>query len=305
MRRRDFLKLSSSTATYLALPVPLSGLGTKTPGSFQFAFITDTHIRPDLDAPHGCEMAFDQARASRPDFVIQGGDLVVDAMAANRNTAEELFDLYDRVEKASSLPMYHVVGNHDLFGIDPSSGVSPTDPLFGKGLYKQRFGSTYSSFDHKGYHFVILDSLQVLADRDWESRIDAVQLTWLAEDLKQQDRRTPVVIVTHVPLVTGAASYAKSRPEKTGHIVVANAFEVLAILQQHHVVAVLQGHTHINEVVQYHGISYISCGAVCGNWWHGTRWGTPEGFTVVTLRAGQCSWQYRPTGFRSVDPQNT
>jgi hypothetical protein len=50
------------------------------------------------------------------------------------------------------------------------------------------------------------------------------------------------------------------------------------------VLAVLQGHTHINEVATFKG---ISCGAVSGNWWHGTRQGTPDVFTVVSPRNGK------------------
>ena len=44
---------------------------------------------------------------------------------------------------------------------------------------------------------------------------------------------------------------------------------------------------------------------VCGNWWHGTRLGTPEGFTVVRVENGKLSTRYETYGFHSVDPQNT
>jgi 3',5'-cyclic-AMP phosphodiesterase len=43
---------------------------------------------------------------------------------------------------------------------------------------------------------------------------------------------------------------------------------------------------------------------VSGNWWHGPRWGTPEGFTIVSLRDGVCAWRYETYGFKSVDPYN-
>ncbi len=68
-------------------------------------------------------------------------------------------------------------------------------------------------------------------------------------------------------------------------------------------IAVLQGHTHVNEIVSYKGTQYITSGAVCGNWWHGPRMGTPEGFTVVSLREGRISTRYETYGFRSVDPR--
>ena len=51
------------------------------PGNFDFLFITDTHIEPELDAPHGCSMALQKAARIRSDFAIHGGDHVYDAMA--------------------------------------------------------------------------------------------------------------------------------------------------------------------------------------------------------------------------------
>jgi hypothetical protein len=114
-----------------------------------------------------------------------------------------------------------------------------------------------------------------------------------------------VIVVVQDPLVTGAVAYG---PLPTGHenqLFVTNTFEVLPLFAGHNVLAVLQGHWHINEVVTFRGIRYITSGAVCGNWWHGTRWGTPEGFTVVNLRKGKIDWRYETYGFRSVDPHNT
>jgi len=86
-------------------------------------------------------------------------------------------------------------------------------------------------------------------------------------------------------------------------LTVANTPQVLKALEGHNVIAVLQGHTHVNETVSYKNTQYITSGAVCGNWWHGPRMGTPEGFTVVSLREGKISTRYETYGFRSIDPR--
>ncbi len=57
---------------------------------------------------------------------------------------------------------------------------------------------------------------------------------------------------------------------------VANAPEVLEIFDHANVIAVLQGHTHVNEIVAYKNTQYITSGAVCGNWWHGPRLRAPH-----------------------------
>ena len=173
--------------------------------------------------------------------------------------------------------------------------------------FKDRFGKTYYSFDHKGFHFIVLDSIGLTADRAYEGRVDAAQLNWLAADLKALPLTTPIIVAIHIPLVTAFNSYVPPPATEPRHhaLTVVNAYEVISLFEGHNVIGVLQGHTHINKRVVWKDVPYITCGAVCGNWWHGTRWGIPEGFTVVSLRDGKIDWRYETYGFHSVDPQNT
>jgi len=190
------------------------------------------------------------------------------------------------------------------FGIIEKSGVPTSDPAYAKKMYEDRIGKTYYSFDHKGYHFVVLDSIQPTEDRLWEARIDEKQMSWLADDLKIAGPGTPVIGVVHVPLVTAFGTFAANttRPgNKYNTLTVANSPQVLAAFEGHNVIAVLQGHTHVNEIVQYKNTKFITGGAVCGNWWHGPRMGVPEGFTVASLHEGKITTRYEPSGFQSVD----
>ena len=317
MDRRRFLSLSAMTAGALATGAsPLTATPdakTESPGSFDYIFLTDTHLEPELAAADGCGQAFRKAAGMHADFAIQGGDHVFDALAVDRKRADNLFDLYAQTEQALGLKVHHTIGNHDHFGLFAKSGVGAGSAGFGKQMFTERLGPTYYSFDHKGYHFIVLDTIQPTEDRSWEARIDAPQLTWLTEDLGKLAPGAPVIVTAHVPLVTGFSSYAPpaaggsgvTPPSAHPQLVVANAYEVLPLLEKHNVLAVFQGHTHVNEVVTFRGIPYITSGAVCGNWWHGTRLGIPEGFTVVNLRDGRMTYRYETYGFKSVDPQNT
>jgi 3',5'-cyclic-AMP phosphodiesterase len=273
--------------------------------SFDFVFFTDTHIQPELDAAHGCQMAFAKIAAAQPDFAICGGDLVFDALGASRARADMLFDLYHRTEDAIKVPLHHAIGNHDLYGIFTQSGAAPSDPGYGKKMFEDRIGArTYYSFDHRGYHFIILDSIFPTPDRLWEGRIDEAQLQWLANDLAALTLTAPVIVITHVPLITGYLAYGPKPDGTPRHdtVSVANSSDVIALFQSHKVLAVLQGHLHINELVNYKNCQYACCGAVCGNWWHGPRLDFPEGFTIVSLREGKISWRYETYGFKSVAP---
>lgn len=307
LNRRTFLRTAAATGAVAAI----AGTGTlewaaeSAPGSFDFVFFTDTHIEPELDAPHGCEMCFQKVEALRPEFAIMGGDHVYDSNAVDEKRAGLVFDLYKKAESRLKMPLHHVIGNHDTFGTAEKGGIAMDDPRFGKKMYEERIGRTYYSFDHKGYHFVVLDSIQLTPDHKWEARIDDAQVKWLEEDLKKTEPSVPVVAATHVPMVTAFASYTGERDSgnKYNTLTVANAPQVIGAFEGHNVIAVLQGHTHVNEVVDYKNTRYITGGAVCGNWWHGIRMGHPEGFTVVSLREGKINTRYETYGFKSVDPR--
>jgi 3',5'-cyclic AMP phosphodiesterase CpdA len=301
--RRDFLALSAAAG---AFPIQLHA-AAKPPEDFTFLFITDAHLQPELNAAKGCQQAFTHARSVPADFAIQGGDHVFDALGVGRDRATSLIDLYTKTEQDLGLKVYHTIGNHDCFGVFPASGVSPTDPLYGKKYFEDHFGKLYYSFDHKGVHFIVLDSIGITADRAYEGRVDDAQLAWLAADLKALPARTPIIVTIHIPLVTAFDSYGPAPAQLPTHhaMSVANAYEVVPLFEGHNVLGVLQGHTHINETVVWHGVPYITSGAVSGNWWHGTRLGTPEGFTVVRVAGGKLTTRYETYGFQSVAPQNT
>lgn len=307
--RRSFLKNIAVAGAVAALPgVPNLAYAAISPatGSFDFAFVTDTHIQPELDAAHGCDMCFRKVASFKPEFTIFGGDHVFDALAVDGRRAQSIFDLYERTAQLLAMPVHHTIGNHDLFGIYTKSGVAPTDPHYGKKMYQDRFGQTYYSFHYKGYHFIVLDSIQPTEDRLYQAAIDSPQLAWLAADLKMAGSSVPIIVVVHCPMVTGFSTFApKVAPGKYNTLTVDNTVDVLPLFEGHNVLAVLQGHTHINETVRYRGIQFITSGAVCGNWWHGSRLGTPEGFTMVSLRNGSISTRYETYGFRSVDPQES
>lgn len=311
LNRRDFLALTGAAALGAPLAADAAAFPREKPNAgaedFTFLFITDTHLQPELNAAAGCDACFKKARTIHADFAIQGGDHVFDSLGVNRERASGLFDLYGKTEQDLGMKLHHTIGNHDCFGVYPASGVAPADPLYGKKMYEERFGKTYYSFDYKNVHFIVLDSIGITEDRAYEGRVDAAQVQWLAADLKTVPAAAPVIVSVHIPLVTAFDSYVPvpATPPKHHGGSVANAYEVIALFEGHNVLGVLQGHTHINEKVTWKGVPYITSGAVCGNWWHGTRLGNPEGFTVVRVDGGKLSTRYETYGFQSVEPQNT
>ncbi len=290
--------------------VALAGMGNealakppeKSSHGFSFAFMTDSHIQPELDANSGCRACFRQISEEPVDFVIHGGDHIFDALEVDRARAFMLRDLYFEAEKALSKKIYHTIGNHDCFGLFPDSGVDPDAPGYGKAFYTERFGPLYYSFDHKGVHFIVLDSIGFTADRSYEGRIDQDQIDWLRQDLAALTPATRIIVTTHIPLITGLSCYEPLSWTKTPHnwTNIVNAREILALLRPYHVIAVLQGHSHVAETVSLNGIPFITGGAVSGNWWEGRWLGTTEGYMQITVEGDKVSAHYKGFGFHSA-----
>ncbi len=299
MNRRSFLRGSGLAAAGYALAGKRAQaaegkrLAQTASGQFTFAFFTDVHIEPEMDAPQGTALAMDLINASDAEFAICGGDHVFDALQAHKERIIEQYSLYTDAEKLLRMPVWHVLGNHDVAGLE--TGMSRHDPMFGKAMFEQTFKTpTWYSFVHKGVTFIVLDSILV-DGRDWRPEIGLDQQRWL-ERVLEASGANPVIVVSHVPLVTGMASYGAGAGDKKYEPVI-NAEVIVPMLEKSNVIALLQGHTHIVEDVERHGTRYVTGGAVCGNWWRGAQFGDHEGVTFVTVQDGVVSTRYAPTGF--------
>lgn len=270
--------------------------------AFTFAFFTDVHVHQGLGAPEGTALAMELMNGSNADFAICGGDHIFEGLVSGREGILEQYALYTQLEKRLKLPIWHVLGNHDVAGL-VNTTIDEKDPIYGKALFRKTFNTpTRYTFQHKGVRFVVLDAIQIVG-RNWIPRIDDAQLEWLQDTLDAQPE-LPTIIVSHVPLATGIANYYPGSEDPAFHGV-ANSRKIIPLIERYNVIAVLQGHTHIVEDVKRHGIHYITGGAVSGNWWHGTHFGDREGVMFVTVEGGTVTTSYAPTGFASVDPQNS
>jgi Icc protein len=303
MNRRNFLRGSGLAAAACAaggisargddVTRPVRGM----PGGFTFAFFTDVHIEPEMDAPEGTALAMEVMNASEAEFAICGGDHVFDALSANKSRIVEQYALYAEAEKALKIPVRHVLGNHDVAGLD--TGMSSHDPVYGKAMFEKTFNTpTYYSFLHKGVNFIVLDSI-LISGRSWVPMIAESQVAWLEKELEKQ-AGLPTIVISHVPLATSIASYCRGSSSSV-YDPVANSSQILPLLERYGVMVLLQGHTHIVESVRHHGIEYLTGGAVCGAWWRGAQFGDREGVTLVTVEDGSISSRYVPTGFVSMD----
>ena len=100
----------------------------KDQNTFRFVFMTDIHVRPEMRASEGFAAAIEKVNSLNPDFVITGGDLIIDALEQRFTRADSMYDLYDDLSKQFNMPVYNTIGNHEVFGLYEKSGVQPSHP---------------------------------------------------------------------------------------------------------------------------------------------------------------------------------
>ena len=276
--------------------------GTKTNNEFSFVFMTDIHVQPERMATEGFQQAIDSVNMINPDFIITGGDLVMDVLGQNYERSDQLYSLYSQCLEKFEMPVYNTMGNHEIFGIYKESGVEKTHPEYGEKMYVNRLGNRYFSFDHKGWHFMILDGIEDTGESSYIGKVDSIQMEWIKDDLKKVNPETPVVISIHIPLVTAYMQviYGAMAPNEENEIVI-NSKEVLDLFDGHNLKLVLQGHMHFLEDIYTQGTHFITGGAVCARWWQGKEYGLEEGFVVVHIKDNEFTWEYFDYGWEVAE----
>jgi len=187
--RRDFLKLAGlGGAVFASGLAGCAGMAGAERDEFYFVQLSDTHwgfkgpaLNPDAAGTLPKAVAAVNALKERPDFIVFTGDLThtTDDPKERRRRLAEFKDI---VSKLDVRTVRFLPGEHDA-SLDRGEA------------WKEFFGPSNYSFDHKGVHFVALDNVS-----DPAARLGEAQLGWLKADLARLDPAAPVVVLAHRPL---------------------------------------------------------------------------------------------------------
>jgi predicted MPP superfamily phosphohydrolase len=288
--------------------------------AFTFVFASDTHVGFIRDARAGTEKAFTSIMSFRPDLVIHGGDIVLDALKTDQELAKNQYELYvNELAPMISAPLYHTLGNHDVFGWISLPKPKPAPALYGKKMYEKYFGPRYYSFNFNHCHFVVLDSIArgtlTSGEVSYYGFVERRQVEWLRKDLTHVDGDRPVILVTHIPTINALGSVfglkgeiaVTPSGEKVAKHQVSNFPEVFEALEGHNFKLALAGHYHTYEKIHWktnsHDALFVVGGSVSGEWWKGDReigsasW--PEGFTVIKVDGDVFDISFVPFGWKA------
>jgi len=173
----------------------------------------------------------------KPDFVIHTGDV--------GGEKKEYLEAAKYFLGKLNCPCYIARGNHDNFNevFNVFDGICSD--------------KTYYSFNHKGYHFVILDSSYLFSEdrvlpwigEEFDGKkvkglvVPEKELKWLEDDVKKHEEMGTFVFTHSALAVSGRGPYPDySQP-------LYNHEEVFQILDQYkNLKAVFAGHSHINDL---------------------------------------------------------
>lgn len=277
LTRRDFTLKGLAAGALSTLPISLVKLAfADSAQDFTFAYISDSHIQhiKGNEFVRNWDMGLKRAVAEvnllhpKPDFVIFGGDLAQLGTKAELDHGAELLS-------ACKYKIHYVMGEHDYY-LDLGE------------YWSKLFGPQQYSFDHKGVHFVVLNS--ILTTDEWtfkrwptaKQRMDEMagldnpngspfmvgekQREWLKKDLEKVKKDTPVVVLSHSPL---------QKIFKNWNFWTDDAEEVQKILAPYKKVNVLYGHVH---QIQYNKIGNIAFNSVMATAW---PWPYPKSYALA------------------------
>ncbi|WAC12676.1 metallophosphoesterase family protein [Dyadobacter pollutisoli] len=291
MHRRNLLKTLGIMAGGLPVSAATPSLHYSPKRVLRIAHLTDIHVQPHLWAAKGFEKCLHhlQNLDIKPDFILNTGDSVMGAHGISREKASKEWQLYHKVlSSENSTPMISCIGNHDIWFPSTSEGTFQDGKK--RAMDESEMTRPYHSFDKNGWHFIMLDSVQPRPETTgYLASLDEAQMDWLKGDLRNTPSHVPVMIASHIPILS-ASVFFDGDNLKDGNWVVPgswmhmDAAQITKVFNRHkNVKLAISGHIHLLDRVEYNNVTYCCNGAVCGNYWMGKYKETKPGYAIIDL----------------------
>ncbi len=222
-------------------------------------------------------------------MVLNGGDIVFDMNKENIGTINDQWKLVQNIMKNEcSLPVHYCLGNHDIWWYEDDKGQA----IYGKkyALDKLQLVKPYYSMVKNGWKIIVLDSVHLDIDNTWYiGKLGDEQFNWLSDELKATDANMPVMVMSHIPILTALLMIEDDIVNKwtmLGGDMHTDTAKIINLFYQHpNVKLCLSGHLHMRDKVVYNNVTYLCNGAVSGAWWEGSRRETAPGYGLIDLYA--------------------
>lgn len=208
-------------------------------GSFRFAVFGDNQPHSAFALPNKVYgQILDRIGELNADFVVSVGDIIRGSNSSTvfRRQVAEFLESSKRLQ----IPYHIAFGNHEM--------ICPDNIHF----LKEMVGPFYSSFNHKGAHFILLNTN--LPGQD--TSIAGEQYEWLKKDLQQNAGARPIFVFMHRPVFSAIPSFDDMKKEESE--------KLHALFLAHGVAAVFNGHQHLYYLEEHDGIRYYTTAGAGG-----------------------------------------
>lgn len=240
------LVLAAATVTGRSL------LASEAAGPLRIGLITDLHYadKPPAGTRHYRETLAKLAEAAaqfekdQPALIVELGDLIDAADAVE--TEQKYLSTINREFSAIAKERHYVLGNHCVDMLTKAEFLGGVEQA-----------KSYYSFDQREFHFIVLDACfrsdgepYGRKNSKWtDANIPPAEAEWLAADLAATTKKTVV--------------FAHQRLDVSTDHGVRNAHAIRKILENSgRVLAVVQGHSHQNDLKEIGGIHYCTLAAM-------------------------------------------
>ena len=264
LSRRDVLK-AGAVGTMTHALTGLSGARISEP--VRLGMIADLHGGLAPDAMRRLDSFLKGMAGTDCDALVQMGDF------AYPNKKHQVFA--DKLNGAHT-EVVHVIGNHEF-----DFGLTRKDCYQAWGI-----SSSYYAKDIGGIRLLILDGNESGSAKHkggYPSYIGPEQVKWLANALQTSEK--PVLLLSHQPLAGSSA--------------IDNADEIQKLLTEHKekIVLCVNGHTHLDRLLEIEGVSYFHLNSASYFWVGGkARMAHYKNalFTTLTIDPKKCTVSVEP-----------
>jgi len=207
------------------------------PAEFRLTQISDTHLARRLGRPsRNFERVRDHIDATRPDLVINSGDLAFDAP-----TSPGDFAYAKSLHEALPVPCRYLPGNHDIGDNPTKLGPRPAHPVneTARQAFIAAFGEDRWRFEAAGWCFIGVNSLVMNSGLASE----AEQFDWLARELASTHGR-PVALFLHKPLFLTTPDDAEMASSAIRYVPIPARRRLLEMLAAVDLRLIASGHLH-------------------------------------------------------------
>lgn len=246
------------------------------------------------------------ARSAVPDLAAQAGAAFGVSLGDIMFDNLDLFESLNAAMKATGIPWYNVIGNHDL-------NFDAPDPPRAVDSFLRVYGPDYYAFEYGPVHFLVLNTVVWYRDPDrprggnYRGGLGPRQLEFIRNELAHVPKDRLTVMLMHVPLYSGDDSVRHFVEDRqTLYRLIEDRPNLVSFSAHRH----RHDHFFLGESDGWRGarpLHHIVTGTLCGSWFRGApdetgiphatmSDGTPRGYLRVRFSDGR----YDIDGYASI-----